>query len=175
MLLPHPLDLPPPPPKLFQTPVGRALRDVNTSNQWSTLAGVLGKVNKKLPPQHRVDARTLAGLLASEPAAELSRNGVWTTSFGARYMPIVAINRQYARKVAEGGKEGRCSCGHGGGGSGGGGGTSGSRSSSSSRFFGSGDYNAGRHALEASAHGLSCLCWTPPTTGHLHSWRRGFD
>ncbi|CAN0028309.1 unnamed protein product [Ectocarpus sp. 12 AP-2014] len=149
---------------LFQTPVGRVLREVNTSNQWSTLTGVLTKVNKRLPAEQQVDARTLAGLLTSEPAAELARNGVWTTSFGAKYMPIVVVNRAYARKVAQGGEQGRCSCGEGG-----------RSGSGSSRFFGSQDYNAGRHALEASAHNAGCLCWTPPTTGHLHSWRRGFD
>ncbi|CAM9770296.1 unnamed protein product, partial [Sphacelaria rigidula] len=150
--------------QLFETPVGRALRDVNTSNQWSTLTGVLSKVNKKLPARHQVDARTLARLVTSESAAELARNGVWVTSFGAKYMPIVIVNRGYARKVAQGEEQGCCSCGQG------------ERSGSdSSRFFGSQDYNAGRHALEASAHSLSCLCWTPPATGHLHSWRRGFD
>ncbi|CAM9148884.1 unnamed protein product [Scytosiphon promiscuus] len=148
----------------FDTPVGQALRDVNTSNQWSTLTGVLTKLNRKLPARQQVDARTLARLLASTPAAELARNGVWTTSFGAKYMPIVIVNRSYARKVAGGEEQGCCSCGKGDQG--------GARSS---RFFGSQDYNAGRHALEASGHSLSCLCWTPPSTGHLHSWRRGFD
>ncbi|CAM9722191.1 unnamed protein product, partial [Ectocarpus sp. 8 AP-2014] len=29
----------------FETPVGRVLREVNTSNQWSTLTAVLTKVN----------------------------------------------------------------------------------------------------------------------------------
>ncbi|CAM9122719.1 unnamed protein product [Pylaiella littoralis] len=149
--------------QLFETAVGQALRNVNTSNQWSTLTGVLTKVNKKLPARQQLDARTLAELLSSEPSAELARNGIWTTSFGANYMPIVVVNRSYARKIAEGGEQGHCSCGHGDGGAG------------SSRFFGSQDYNAGRHALEASGHKVSCLCWTPPTTGHLHSWRRGFD
>lgn len=147
--------------QLFEIPVGRALRDVNTSNQWSTLTGVLTKVNKKLPARQQVDARTLAGLLTSEPAAELARNGVWVTSFGAKYMPIVIVNRGYARKVAQGEEQGCCSCGQGG-----------PSGSGSSRFLGSQDYNAGRHALEASAHSLSCLRWTPPTTGHLHPTSR---
>ncbi|CAM9983670.1 unnamed protein product [Ectocarpus sp. 12 AP-2014] len=149
---------------LFETPVGRVLREVNTSKQWSTLTGVLTKVNKRLPAEQQVDARTFARLLTSVPAAELARNGVWTTTFGAKYMPIVIINRAYAWRVAQGGEQGRCSCGEGG-----------RSGSGSSRFFGSQDYNAGRHALEASAHNAGCLCWTPPTAGHLHSWRRGFD
>ncbi|CAN0480654.1 unnamed protein product, partial [Hapterophycus canaliculatus] len=88
----------------FDTPVGQAVRDVNTSNQWSTLTGVLTKLNRKLPAREQVDARTLAKLLASASAAELSRNGVWTTSFGAKYMPIIIINRGYARKIAQGGE-----------------------------------------------------------------------
>lgn len=75
------------------------------------------------------------------------------------------VNRGYARKVAQSEEQGSCSCGQQGG----------SSDSGSSRFFGSQDYNAGRHALKASAHSLGCLRWTPPTTGHLHSWRRGFD
>lgn len=150
----------------MDTPVGMALREVNTSSQWSTLTGVLGKVNRKLPANQQVDARTLTALLVSEPAESLARHGVWITQFGDKYMPIVLVNRPYARKVALGADEG-CSCGFGGG--------DGAVNRRNTRFFGSQDYNAGRHALEASGHRRDCLCWTPPTTGHLHSWRRGFD
>ena len=149
---------------LMETPVGIALREVNTSSQWSTLTGVLGKLNRKLPANQRVDARTLVSLLVSEPAESLARNGIWITQFGDNYMPIVLVNRSYARKVALGADEG-CSCGFGGDGA----------RNSNARFFGSQDYNAGRHALEASGHRRDCLEWTPPTTSHLHSWRRGFD
>jgi hypothetical protein len=42
------------------------------------------------------------------------------------------------------------------------------------RYFGSHDYNAGRHASTASEHKGSCPMWRPSTTSHLHSWRRGF-
>ncbi|CAN0309356.1 unnamed protein product [Laminaria digitata] len=148
----------------METPVGDALRQVHTSNQWSTLTGVLGKLNKKLPADQQVDARTLAALLTAEPAESLVRSGVWITQFGD-YMPIVLVNRSYARKVALGADE-TCSCGFDGGGAG---------NSNNARFFGSQDHNAGRHALKASGHRKDCLRWTPPTTSHLHSWRRGFD
>lgn len=94
----------------MDTPVGVALREVNTSSQWSTLTGVLGKVNRKLPANQQVDARTLAALLVSEPVESLARHGVWITQFGDKYMPIVLVNRPYARKVALGADEG-CSCG----------------------------------------------------------------
>ena len=43
------------------------------------------------------------------------------------------------------------------------------------RYFGSSDYNAGRHVNTQSIHVANCLCWQPPTTGHLHSWRRGYE
>ncbi|OLQ04998.1 hypothetical protein AK812_SmicGene11852 [Symbiodinium microadriaticum] len=43
------------------------------------------------------------------------------------------------------------------------------------RYFNSQAYNAGRHSHEASGHVASCAQWQPPTTGHLHSWRRAFD
>lgn len=149
----------------MDTPVGVALREVNTSTQWSTLTGVLSKLNRKLPANQQVDARTLAALLLSEPAESLARNGVWITQFGANFMPIVLVNRAYARKVALGEEDGSCSCGVG----------DGNARDANARFFGSQDYNAGRHALEVSGHRRDCLCWTPPTTSHLHSWRRGFD
>ena len=42
------------------------------------------------------------------------------------------------------------------------------------RYFGSHAYNAGRHCSTASTHKGSCAMWRPPTSGHLHSWRRAF-
>ena len=35
--------------------------------------------------------------------------------------------------------------------------------------------SAGRHASTQSEHIASCQLWKPPSTGHLHSWRRGFS
>lgn len=88
---------------MMETPVGNALREVNTCNQWSTLTGVLGKLNRKLPAHQQLDARTLAALLVSEPAEVLATSGIWITQFGDNYMPIILVNRSYARKVALGG------------------------------------------------------------------------
>mmetsp|Transcript_10991 Transcript_10991/g.15259 ORF Transcript_10991/g.15259 Transcript_10991/m.15259 type:complete len:229 (-) Transcript_10991:136-822(-) len=42
------------------------------------------------------------------------------------------------------------------------------------KYFGSHDYNAGRHGQTSSRHHASCAAWEPPSTGHLHSWRRGY-
>ena len=151
---------------MMETPVGIALREIDTSSQWSTLTGVLTKVNRKLPANQKVDTRTLTDLLVSEPAESLARYGVWITQFGDNYLPIELMNRPYARKVVLG-TEGGCSCGFGG--------SDGAARNRNARFFGSQDYNAGRHGLESSGHLRDCLCWTPPTSGHLHSWRRGFD
>ena len=45
---------------------------------------------------------------------------------------------------------------------------------SEKKYFHSQEYNAGRHSSTQSKHKLNCLRWSPPNTGHLHSWRRGF-
>uniref|UniRef100_A0A7S4R141 Uncharacterized protein n=1 Tax=Ditylum brightwellii TaxID=49249 RepID=A0A7S4R141_9STRA len=45
----------------------------------------------------------------------------------------------------------------------------------SKRYFNSLDYNAGRHGETTSKHHASCAAWNPPSSGHLHSWRRGYN
>ena len=146
--------------------MGCALRTVSTSCQWATLPSVVTKVNKRLAAGDCVDARSLAGWLASVDEAELSRAGVWVQSFGTRFQPIVLTNPACARalEAQDRSSEPVCSCSR-----------TGPAGEDAGRYFGSTDYNAGRHALQVSAHLPNCACWTPPTTSHLHSWRRGFD
>ena len=142
-----------------------AVKAVSTSNQWTTLPGFVTKVNRKLPPgTPPTTPRALADLLASVTADELRACGVWLTWFGADYMPIIATNPAYARARAAVGSDAAvvCSCGAGGDGG------------STGNFFGSNAYNAGRHSSESSGHKANCLCWSPPTTSHLHSWRLGY-
>eukprot|EP00056_Hartaetosiga_gracilis_P016814 m.5905 g.5905 ORF g.5905 m.5905 type:complete len:158 (+) comp4742_c0_seq1:152-625(+) len=150
--------------------VGKALRQVNTSCAWSTLPAVLKKVNKKLPTSKQISERELSRFLLSVDVKELHRSGVWIVSFGANYMPIVLTNPAYARartKHDEGGEQMvTCTCQP----------TTASTASTTTtkRYFNSSDYNAGRHSTSLSGHKPNCLCWTPPSSGHLHSWRRGF-
>ncbi|KAK3245282.1 hypothetical protein CYMTET_45139 [Cymbomonas tetramitiformis] len=79
-------------------PIGMALGQVSTSNQWTTLSGLLPKVNKKLPVGSKpVAAREFAAFLESVPVAELREAGIWFHSFGPKYQPIVVTNLAYAR------------------------------------------------------------------------------
>lgn len=146
----------------MESAVGQAMLQVSTANQWTTLSGFVSKLKRKLPANTvRPSARELATLLASIPSDELQSNGLWVTSFGAELMPIILTNPAYARARRAGAGE-ACSCGVI------------ETADTSARFFGSHDYNAGRHASTTSAHKANCMCWTPPTTSHLHSWRRGY-
>ena len=153
----------------------QAAAKVSTSNQWTTLPGFIAKLNKKLPPSQHVQPKQLASELLAVPADTLAQQGIWLTSFGAKYMPIILTNPAYARawrtalqKDVEATAE--CTCGaHASNGS------EAVEAQVSSRYFGSQDYNAGRHAPTNSTHKANCLLWTPPSTGHLHSWRRGYD
>ena len=82
-------------------------------------------------------------------------------------MPIVLVNRAYANTMKNlGEKPIECRCGRG------------SKSPTNririERYYGSHDYNAGRHATTNSPHMAYCPMWKPPESGHLHSWRRGF-
>ena len=171
---------------LLTSSVGQALVACGTSNQWSMLSSVMTKMNKKLDSENRIiDPRRLVEFLKSIGAKELNAHGVWWTSFGSQYEPIILVNPAYARARAlerSGGSGGVCTCC---GGSGADDTTSSSSSSSSEaaarkseaaskKYFESHDYNAGRHASTASCHIASCCKWKPPTTSHLHSWRRGF-
>ena len=87
-------------------------------------------------------------------------------------MPIVIVNRSYARTMKEFASASEnassstlaCSCGV----------SPECSERAYERYFLSQDYNAGRHASTQSKHKASCAMWQPPSTGHLHSWRRGF-
>ena len=162
----------------METPIGEALQKVNTSHQWSTLRSVVTKLNRCLPSSSQaIDGRGLASFLESIDVEELNAAGIWTHSFGAKYEPLVLTNPAYARarrglKPADDSGEviatrRLCRCRK--------------RSAedeaaeSSERYFGSTAYNAGRHSSTQSTHAANCPRWTPPSTGHLHSWRRTFE
>ena len=220
--------------------LGQALSQCSTSAQWSTLDAVATKVSKKL----KISPRELDEFMVSVGDEALMEYGIWRTSFGAKYMPIVLVNTAFGRafqriKEAETMKNVTindvpetmkavsasplnlrllCTCGVASNPSSASGisysssapgSSSASRSSSGlknvgerrsstpaniisdegtidivtssintnaiQRYFGSTDYNAGRHATLGSGHKPMCLLWRPPTTSHLHSWRRGFD
>mmetsp|Transcript_27997 Transcript_27997/g.52516 ORF Transcript_27997/g.52516 Transcript_27997/m.52516 type:complete len:150 (+) Transcript_27997:58-507(+) len=148
----------------METPIGQALASAATSAQWSTLDAVLRKVNSKIGGRP-MDARAFDEFLRSVGDQELQAHGVWRHSFGPKYKPILLVNPAYARAVARD-PEGGCSCPRK---------APQDQSAAVDNYFNSQNYNAGRHALEASGHIPSCALWRPPTTGHLHSWRRGFD
>eukprot|EP00041_Stephanoeca_diplocostata_P008460 m.125632 g.125632 ORF g.125632 m.125632 type:complete len:173 (-) comp17334_c0_seq1:1139-1657(-) len=155
---------------IFDTPIGCALDSIHTSASWSTLDAVLLKVNKHL--NLKTTSRHLATILMTADSANLRLHGVWITSFGKDAQPIVCINAAYRRARQEEVAAGlappmACKCGnpreH-----------SGATGATAKQYFESHDYNAGRHASTVSKHTTSCGQWTPPTTGHLHSWRRGY-
>ena len=155
----------------MDTDIFNALLKVNTSSQWSTLDSVLIKLNKFLKTK-KIDARTLGKILFSIERDKLNKNGIWITSFGKDYMPIILTNRAYARaRSVCGGSHDVCTCG-----------VENHENSAvvstnkkMNKYFKSMDYNAGRHATDNSIHKANCLCWTPPSSGHLHSWRRGWN
>ena len=152
-----------------------ALSRVHTSKQWATLPSVVAKVNKLILPRNQsLSVRAAAEMLLSIPSERLRRHGVWVHSFGPNCMPIVCCNPGVGRQwnngeAASAARTGdtcfhpTCSCG------------ATNPGSSTENFFGSANYNAGKHALQKSAHRPNCMCWTPPTNGHLHSWRRGYE
>ena len=104
--------------------------------------------------------------LITFPISQVLRShGIWRTSFGPKLMPIVIVNRSYHARTCMANEESRenslvCSCSI--------------KGRESSRYFTSQAYNAGRHGSTQSEHKASCQLWKPPSTGHLHSWRRGF-
>ena len=158
--------------------LGRALAACGTSNNWSTLEAVATKVSRRAG--RKVTPRELDALMRGAGDATLLAHGIWRTSFGKKFMPIVTVNTAFARSAAAAadGEPWACTCGAtpaaASGGGGGGDAAAQKRQSDSERFFGSQDYNGGRHACTASVHKGQCLLWRPPTSGHLHSWRRGF-
>lgn len=136
-----------------------ALGAVSTSNAWSLLHTGHRKLSERLrkPP----GLRQLAALLDAAPPSALRQRGIWVQSFGKKFAPIVCVNRRFARALQEDGEERPCQCKQ--------------AESSSSAYFTSHAYNGGRHACTASKHQASCPRWEPPSTGHLYSWRRGYD
>eukprot|EP00003_Mantamonas_plastica_P023791 TRINITY_DN4320_c5_g1_i1.p1 TRINITY_DN4320_c5_g1~~TRINITY_DN4320_c5_g1_i1.p1 ORF type:complete len:179 (-),score=62.18 TRINITY_DN4320_c5_g1_i1:79-615(-) len=131
---------------------------IGTSNQWSILTAIHTKLNKKLLNKGlSITEEELRECLAAKTSDELKELGIWV-----EFDNIICINAVFGRKrAAEGGLILECSC-------------DGGQERSSSKYFGSHDYNGGRHACTASTHKGACAFWEPPSTGHLHSWRRGF-
>ena len=98
----------------------------------------------------------------------LKKIGVWRTSFGKKYMPIVVVNPSHKRALeAAGDGPVQCICTNGKGQS--------TKERDTNRYYNSMDYDAGKHAVDRSSHVATCGLWVPPSAGHLHSWRRGFD
>ena len=168
--------------------LGAALAASSTSNAWSTLDAVAKKVAKRVG--RKVTPREMDDFMIQVGDAELKMMGVWRTSFGKQYMPIVLVNPAYARVVRAQKKSVdehgevfnavlACTCGiHK---TGSAEKTVESRSVAENsehkkmdRYFKVHDYNAGRHAPTNSLHKATCPLWQPPKTSHLHSWRRGF-
>jgi len=158
----------------MRSSLGRALAQVKTNVQWSMLPSIVAKVNARLDPAEHTTARGLAIFLSRVEDAELARNGVWVHWFDPKHMPIVLTNPAFARvcraelgdsqpKVLFTADSGARAC------------TCGAIQPANSDYFTSTDYNAGRHSMEKSSHRINCIAWTPPTTGHLHSWRRSFE
>lgn len=216
----------------YNTAILNTFAQINTSKQWTTLSAFINKFNKKIKKKKHLKALTTreAGyiLLSTDPNV-LKTFGIWITSFGKKFMPIVITNpahyRYYqqqnnmkninnknrngnrntttnncnnnnARKknhqlllnenhnndnnhtnrntknVINGDNNNfiTCTC-------------AGKKPSSSTqqqhdqnrKFYESHDYNAGRHFSTQSQHKANCLLWSPPTSGHLHSWRRGYE
>ena len=156
--------------------LGRTLAARGTSNNWSTLEAVATKVSWRAV--RKVTPRELDVLMRRVGDAELLAHGIWRTSFGKNFMPIVTVNTAFARSAAAAdGKQWTCTCGATPTSASGGGGSAAAqkRQNDTERFFGSQDYNGGRHACTASVHKGQCLMWRPPSSGHLHSWRRSFS
>ena len=140
---------------------------IDTRAQWSTLDAVRKKLYSK---NVRVGSlEQFAASLRKLDKHTLQQQGVWVTDFGKKYQPIICINAAYRRAVANGATE--CSCGIGGDEAKVG---QKRKNDENERYYKSHDYNAGRHATDTSSHKMNCVKWTPPTCGHLHSWRRGF-
>ena len=149
--------------------VGVALRSVNTSRQWSVLSAVVTKINKKLPTSTaRISEEELIEFLGQFTRGELRLGGIWVDDVGSGSVSIICINPAYRRArsaaVAEHktGEEETCSCA-----------VKSDKEEKEKRYFGSFDYNAGRHASSQSKHNSKCIKWKPAPSGHLHSWRRG--
>mmetsp|Transcript_18817 Transcript_18817/g.48309 ORF Transcript_18817/g.48309 Transcript_18817/m.48309 type:complete len:144 (+) Transcript_18817:349-780(+) len=142
----------------MESPLGRSLLGVRTSNQWSLLDAVARKM--------KVPTAELHAFLDRMDDDTLRAQGLWKQKVGRCY--ILCANPGYRMAVQGGGVAGRCTCEVAVAGAGG-------ATKAADRYFGSSDYNAGRHAPNASEHRSTCPLWEPPAAGHLHSWRRGYQ
>lgn len=140
--------------------LGQAIRKVNTGRQWSTLSSVLGKINRILPSNEQISGHELLSFLQSIDTDELRLNGIWAHSFGSKYEPLILTNPAYSRAIQTGKHSCCCKL---------------RSKESAGQYFGSTAYNAGRHCSTNSVHANNCPKWTPPSSGHLHSWRRTFE
>jgi len=136
--------------------------------------------------------QSVARILRSQSKQTLKKDyGIWVHFFDdekqdvCRYQPLILTNPAFRRKSQQLQRENNldskqvisssCTCSAA---------TKTSASSSSSsnsnrqgdgsQFLSSTAYNAGRHGIDMSSHKPNCLLWTPPSAGHLFSWRRGF-
>ena len=124
---------------------------------------MLESVHKKLLKKIKMPLtlRELGTWLLTIPEKDLHFMGIWIQSFGAKYAPIICINPAYGRANETQGMERGCSCKM-------------NTKSGVPKYFASMDYNAGKHANTNSEHIGTCILWQPPSSGHLHSWRRGY-
>ena len=173
--------------------LGQALSMTGTNNTWSTLDAIATKVKKRLGIR-KISPKELDDLMLQVGDKELEKHGIWRTSFGSKFMPIVVINPGFGKTMAKrivenpppaaspsdnGEIQIQCTCSAA---AGTGSITRGAKSNignnrdvsndNAERYFSSQDYNAGRHATANSIHKFNCLMWRPSTTSHLHSWRR---
>lgn len=144
--------------------LGRALCAISTSNQWSLPQAVVTKLNKVLPRDQRCQAEDLCSFLQAFEQEHLAVHGVFLA--GVSPWLIICVNPVYRRarqQEHESNSSSTCTC------------PGLSEGNNTARYFTSQDYNAGRHGYEACRHRAFCIDWRPPTAGHLHSWRRGFQ
>lgn len=143
-----------------ESALGRAIMDTPTSASWTTLGGFTEKVARKL--KTRITLRQVDEAICTLSQEEQQKLGIWRTSFGLQFQPILCVNPGARKAGAVNGNS--CTCdakgGH-------------TKEEAMNRFFNSADYNAGRHEVASSNHKANCALWTPPKTSHLHSWRRG--
>jgi len=106
----------------------------------------------------RVSARQIDEFMVIIGDDELKRHGIWRFSLGSSSVSIVLINPAFGSAVSK--READCSC---------------VNIEQGDRYFSSDEYFAGRHKSAASKNKPNCSRWEPPSTGHLHSWRRQFS
>ena len=158
----------------------QAFSNTSTSVSWSMLDAVVNKMNKKRKTHStKFSPREIDAILISVGPEKLRELGIFRTSFGQNYLPIVLTNPAFAAAFAKAKTSGSgvmlCNCGIE---------TPENPSLTSFResklrgdnqFSDSKAYNAGKHSSKLSPHKINCCKWSPPGAGHFHSWRRGFE